>query len=257
MTGHHDGAWSGWSQAWALAPPPAPAPSLRGIDWTRIPTSAPVVALTFDAGANADALPSILYWLKTRNVPATFFLTGQWVRSFPGQANEIAAAGFLVGNHTDTHPELTTLTDDQVRAQVVNGQHAILRANGVETRPLFRFPFGDVDSRVLGIVDGLGYVGVRWTVDTLGWQGTSGGRSVQSVFDRVMAAPSLGDRAHAHRLASHRPLDARRRRAAVHHRRRPGPGLQLRHDERIDRVIQPPGCRCRRETVQVFKWMRI
>jgi peptidoglycan/xylan/chitin deacetylase (PgdA/CDA1 family) len=193
VTGHHDGAWSGWSQAWAPAPPPAPAPSLRGVDWTRIPTSAPVVALTFDAGANADALPSILYWLKTRNVPATFFLTGQWVRSFPAQANEIAAAGFLVGNHTDTHPELTTLPDDQVRAQVVNGQHAILRANGVETRPLFRFPFGDVDSRVLGIVDGLGYVGVRWTVDTLGWQGTSGGRSVQSVFDRVMAALQPGE----------------------------------------------------------------
>jgi peptidoglycan-N-acetylglucosamine deacetylase len=29
------------------------------------------------------------------------------------------------------------------------------------------------------------YVAVRWTVDTLGWQGTSGGRSVASVVERV------------------------------------------------------------------------
>jgi peptidoglycan/xylan/chitin deacetylase (PgdA/CDA1 family) len=190
---YRSGAWSGWSQAWAPAPPPAPPPSLLGVDWTRIPTSAPVVALTFDAGANADALPSILQTLKTKNVPATFFLTGQWVRSFPAQTNAIAVGGYVVGNHTDTHPELTTLSDAQVRAQVQNAQWYILVTGGFETRPFFRFPFGDVDARVLGIVNGLGYVGVRWTVDTLGWQGTSGGMTAQRVVDRVLAGLQPGE----------------------------------------------------------------
>jgi peptidoglycan/xylan/chitin deacetylase (PgdA/CDA1 family) len=101
--------------------------------------------------------------------------------------------GFVVGNHTDTHPELTTLSDADVRAQVLNAQSAILRANGAETRPFFRFPFGDVDSRVLGTVNNLGYVGVRWTVDSLGWQGTSGGQTVQKVVDRVLAALQPGE----------------------------------------------------------------
>jgi peptidoglycan/xylan/chitin deacetylase (PgdA/CDA1 family) len=190
---HRSGAWSDWSQAWAPAPPPAPSPSLLGVDWTRIPTSAPVVALTFDAGANADAVPSILQTLKTKNVPATFFLTGQWVRSFPAQTNAIAVGGYLVGNHSDTHPALTTLSDAQVRAEVENAQWHILVTGGAETRPLFRFPFGDVDARVLGIVNGLGYVGVRWTVDTLGWQGTSGGMTVQRVVDRVLAGLQPGE----------------------------------------------------------------
>ena len=78
-------------------------------------------------------------------------------------------------------------------AQVQGAQQAILRANGADTRPLFRFPFGDVNSRVLADVNGLGYVAVRWTVDSLGWQGTSGGQSAQSVINRVLAAAQPGE----------------------------------------------------------------
>jgi peptidoglycan/xylan/chitin deacetylase (PgdA/CDA1 family) len=188
-----NGAWSGWAGAWTPAGPPAPASSLLGVDWTRIPTSAPVVALTFDAGANADAVASIRSTLQSRNVPATFFLTGQWVRAFPAQANDIAAAGYLIGNHTDTHPDLRTLTDAQVQAEVQNAERSILLTNGAEVRPLFRFPFGGVDGRVLGLVGNLGYVSARWTVDTLGWQGTSGGMTVQRVIDRVMAGLQPGE----------------------------------------------------------------
>jgi peptidoglycan/xylan/chitin deacetylase (PgdA/CDA1 family) len=189
---YRNGAWSSWARAWVPAAPTPPASSLAGVDWTRIPTSSRVVALTFDAGANADAVESIRRTLQMKNVPATFFLTGQWVRNFPAQANAVTVSGFVVGNHSDTHPEFTTLSDAQVRAQVLNGQRAILLANGAETRPFFRFPFGDVDSRVLGIVNDLDYVAVRWMVDTLGWQGTSGGMTVQKVIDRVLFALQPG-----------------------------------------------------------------
>ena len=190
---YRNGAWSGWLRAWSPAAPSSPASSLLGVDWTRIPTTSRVVALTFDAGANADALPSIRRTLQLKNAPATFFLTGQWVRAFPAEANEIAVGGFLVGNHSDTHPEFTTLSDAQIRAELANGQRAILLANGAESRPLFRFPFGDVDSRVLSTVNNAGYVGVRWTVDTLGWQGTSSGMTAQRVIDRVLAGLQPGE----------------------------------------------------------------
>jgi len=188
-----NGTWSSWARAWVPAAPPAPGSSLLGTDWTRVPTTARVVALTFDAGANADALPSILRTLSTKKVPATFFLTGAWVRQFPAEANQIAVRGYLIGNHTDTHPDLRTLTDAQARAQVVNGQRAILTTTGAETRPLFRFPFGAVDARRISLVNGLGYVPVRWTVDSLGWQGTSGGMTVQRVVDRVLAGLQPGE----------------------------------------------------------------
>jgi peptidoglycan/xylan/chitin deacetylase (PgdA/CDA1 family) len=187
------GSWSGWAKAWTPAAPPAPPAGRLGTDWTRIPTSAKVVALTFDAGANAAGLASIRATLQRTNVPATFFLTGQFVRSFPAQANEVAIAGFRLGNHSDTHPDFTTLTDTQVRSQVLTAERAVLLADGGTVRPLFRFPFGAVNSRVLADVNGLGYVSVRWTVDSLGWEGTSGGQSVASVTARVLAAAQPGE----------------------------------------------------------------
>jgi len=52
-----------------------------------------VVALTFDAGANDDAVTSILATLQGAHVPATFFLTGSFVSRFAAIARRIAAAG--------------------------------------------------------------------------------------------------------------------------------------------------------------------
>ena len=193
VTSYRAGGWSSFTQAWAPAAPAAPASSLLGTDWTRVPTTSKVVALTFDAGANAAGLASIESTLRARNVRASFFLTGTWVRDFPAQANLIVQDGFAVGNHSMTHPHFTRLTDAQVRAQVQDAQQAILRANGADTRPLFRFPYGDMNSRVLADVNGLGYVPVRWTVDSLGWEGTSGGQTVQTVTDRVLAAAQPGE----------------------------------------------------------------
>ena len=190
---YRSGSWSPFARGWVSAAPTPPAASLLGTDWTRIPTSSKVVALTFDAGANAAGVRSIESRLRTKKALATFFLTGTWARDFPAQANVIIQDGFLVGNHSMTHPHFTQLTDSQVASQVRDAQQAILRANGADARPLFRFPFGDVNSRVLGDVNGLGYVAVRWTVDSLGWEGTSGGMTVQKVIDRVLAAVQPGE----------------------------------------------------------------
>jgi peptidoglycan/xylan/chitin deacetylase (PgdA/CDA1 family) len=169
----------------------APA-ALAGKDITVAPTSRKVVALTFDAGADADGVASIVATLSRNSTPATFFLTGAWVREFPVQARQISQR-YPVGNHTDTHPDLTKLTDAQVRAQVTAAATRIRAATAYDTHPLFRFPFGARDARTIGVVNGLGYVGVRWTVDTLGWKGTSGGQSVRSVVDRVVNGARPGE----------------------------------------------------------------
>ena len=166
--------------------------SLVGHVVSRIPTSRKVVALTFDAGANGDGVNSILATLAKEKVGASFYLTGDFVNSFPSLAVRMSAAGRL-GNHTADHPHLPLLTEAQVRAQVTGAGTAILRVTGEDPRPLFRFPFGDSGPRDLRLVNDLGYVAVGWTVDTLGWQGTSGGRSAGSVVQRVLAAATPGE----------------------------------------------------------------
>jgi peptidoglycan/xylan/chitin deacetylase (PgdA/CDA1 family) len=158
--------------------------ALVGRDLEVIPTTRRVVALTFDAGSSATGLPKIRRVLNNRNVKATFFLTGTWAQTYPVRARTLAAEHVL-GNHTQTHPDLTTLPTLDVQHEIMRAQRTIVDITGENPRPYFRFPFGARDARTIRVVNNRCYVAVRWTVDTLGWQGTSGGRSVPSVVERV------------------------------------------------------------------------
>ncbi|WP_245862618.1 polysaccharide deacetylase family protein [Georgenia soli] len=157
-----------------------------------LPTSERVVALTFDGGASGTAVADILGTLDRDDVPATFFVTGEFARSFPAAVRQIAAGGHLVGNHSDTHPAFPQLTNEAVRAQLERADEAIRAQTGRTTRPYFRFPYGSRTPLDVSVVNDAGYVPFRWTVDTLGWQGTSGGTSVASVRDRVLGSARPG-----------------------------------------------------------------
>jgi peptidoglycan/xylan/chitin deacetylase (PgdA/CDA1 family) len=193
------------------ATPPFPR-SLLGQDVTRIPTGARVVALTFDAGANPDGVTSILATLARLHVRATFFLTGSFVSAFPDQSRRIVAAGHRVGNHSVNHPYVTDLTDAQIRGQLSGAARTIRTTTGADPAPLFRFPYGDRDARTIATVNAAGYVAVRWTVDSLGWQGTmSGARDASFVVARVVAAARPGAIALMHvgsNPSDHSTLDA-------------------------------------------------
>lgn len=162
-----------------------------GADLERLPLTDEQIALTFDAGSSAAGVPSILRTLSREQVPATFFLTGDFVRTYPGQAARIGRR-HLVGNHTDSHPDLTQLRADQVEGELRHAQATILRVTGQDPRRYFRFPFGARDVRTISIVNQRCYVAFRWTVDTLGWKGTSGGVTVETVVQRVLDAAAPG-----------------------------------------------------------------
>ena len=151
---------------------------------TRLPTSRRVVALTFDGGAGAQGAASVIAALERAHVPATFFLTGQFVRSFPQVVTTLRDDGFAVGNHTMTHPHLTTLASSAVIAEITAGQQRVQSATGVDPRPLLRFPYGEYDARTLRLVHDQGYGAVGWTVDSRGWQGRAAG-TVDALVERV------------------------------------------------------------------------
>lgn len=187
-----NGTWTTFVRAWVPTSPPAVPTTLRGRIVTTVPTTNRLVAFTFDGGAGSQGVPSIRATLQKYGVPATFFLTGDFVRMFPIRSNELAVGGFDVGNHTDNHPYFTSISDTTATTEVVDAHTAILRTTGVESKPLFRFPYGAYDPFDITLVNDLGYVTVGWTVDSLGWQGTSGGMTVDKVVDRVLAAARPG-----------------------------------------------------------------
>jgi peptidoglycan-N-acetylglucosamine deacetylase len=161
-------------------------PSLRGRELDHLPTRKSEVVLTLDAGGDAVGAWSILRTLNRKQVVATFFLTGRWVNQNPGLARFIGRR-YPVANHTYSHPPLTPLSDAAVSHEITAGAQAIRRRTGRDPRPLFRFPYGDSNSRVVGIANRLGYISFRWTVDTLGWMGGQG-QTVPGAIRRVVGS---------------------------------------------------------------------
>jgi peptidoglycan/xylan/chitin deacetylase (PgdA/CDA1 family) len=146
-------------------------PAIVAGELVRLQTRQQVVALTFDGGANADGARSVLAILRRERVPATFFLSGHFVKTYPALARAIGRR-YLLANHTFNHTDLRRLSATQIMREIRAGEAALRAATGRDPRPCFRFPYGARDARTLRIVRDLGYVSVRWTVDTWGWMGT-------------------------------------------------------------------------------------
>jgi peptidoglycan/xylan/chitin deacetylase (PgdA/CDA1 family) len=145
-------------------------PAVVAGELVRLQTRQRVVALTFDAGGNADGAKNVLSVLRREHVQGTFFLTGHFVQSYPLLARVIGRR-YLVANHTVNHLDMRRLSTAAASREIAQAQRMIMSATGRDPRPLFRFPYGSRDTRTLAIVRRLGYVSVRWTVDTWGWMG--------------------------------------------------------------------------------------
>lgn len=99
------------------------------------------LALTFDDGPNPAVTPRLLELLAKHNAKASFFLVGKFVRECPELTKEIAARGHVLGNHTDTHPNLLFCGPKETGEELRRCHDAIHQATWAEPR-WFRPPFG-------------------------------------------------------------------------------------------------------------------
>ena len=112
-----------------------------------------MIALTFDDGPNEPYTRQILDVLAEYGAKATFFVIGKWVRKAPEIVREIASAGHEVGNHSETHPQMGQLSQDECLAEWGACDRALLDAFSYnpyqQLRQQLRLgphrcPFGDV-----------------------------------------------------------------------------------------------------------------
>lgn len=162
----------------------------KGKDVERVPVAEKLFALTFDGGGNAKGAEKILQTLSDNGIHATFFLTGNFVEKFPDIAKRIAQSGNEIANHTATHKNFSEISDEEAIAEI-NGMEQAIKTLGVHGVPFFRFPYGAPTKEKIALVNERGYVALRWTVDSLGWQGEKDGRDASFVQKRVVekAAP--------------------------------------------------------------------
>ena len=77
-------------------------------------TDQKVIYLTFDAGFENGNTPAILDALKKHNVPATFFVVGNFLSDNPDLIKRMVEEGHIVGNHTYTHPDMSNFHDGKL-----------------------------------------------------------------------------------------------------------------------------------------------
>jgi peptidoglycan/xylan/chitin deacetylase (PgdA/CDA1 family) len=139
------------------------APSVyRGV------STRPAIALTFDDGPS-ESTGELLEILERYRAPATFFQCGANVRRLPQAAREVAAAGHEIGNHSDTHAYLFSLTAHRMFDELMQAQETIEHATGFRPH-LFRAPYG---ARWFGLREAqrrLDLLGVMWTTIGVDWK---------------------------------------------------------------------------------------
>jgi peptidoglycan/xylan/chitin deacetylase (PgdA/CDA1 family) len=123
-----------------------------------------------------------LDWLKANNKKATFFVIGGSIRSQPDVLKRIVADGHEIGCHTWSHKALTTLTTEEVVAELQYTIKAIEEVTGVKPKYL-RPPFGDFDDRIRAIAKSMGLTIVGWNWDSNDWKLNNGDRIPAGVME--------------------------------------------------------------------------
>jgi peptidoglycan/xylan/chitin deacetylase (PgdA/CDA1 family) len=126
------------------------------------------VALTFDDGPGPYT-NKLLGMLAARHARVTFFLIGGNIPGREGIVRQELAQGHAIGDHTWTHPDLSTLPKQAVRSQLTRTLREITKVTGGPTR-LMRPPYGATDQGVGKVARTLGLAQITWSVDTNDWR---------------------------------------------------------------------------------------
>lgn len=132
----------------------------------------PMAALMINVAWGTENLPAMLNILRQERVKATFFLDGSWLKQHPSEAKRFVEDGHEIGNHAYSHPMMSRLSREQIRAEMQKTEELIQRILGVRSR-WFAPPAGDYNQTVVEEAARLHMKTVLWTVDTVDWRPTS------------------------------------------------------------------------------------
>ncbi|MDH4228081.1 MAG: polysaccharide deacetylase family protein [Deltaproteobacteria bacterium] len=160
----------------ATLPQPTKYPSPP--DVTRGSMRVTEVSITFDGGSDDSGAEAILDTLKSRGIKTTIFLTGGFIRNYPGTVKRMVAEGHEIGNHTMTHPHLTAyektskhttlsgVTRDILQKELLSTAALFHKVTGTDMSPLWRAPYGEVNPEIRAWAYEAGFVHIGWTTDS-------------------------------------------------------------------------------------------
>lgn len=146
------------------------------------------VALSFDAAWGNEDTEELLAILEAHDLHVTFFMTGGWVESYPEDVKAILAAGHDLGNHSENHKNMSELSDEEKKEEIMSVHRKVKEITGYDMF-LFRPPYGDYDNALIDVLKDCEYYAIQWDVDSLDWKN----EGVDAILDTVMEHKNLGN----------------------------------------------------------------
>ena len=155
--------------------------------YTNLPAAGKRVALTFDDGGGKTAWYWILRELIAGHAQGTFFPIGEYVADYANRDAGLTLKDHMaIGSHSWSHPDLTTVTDAQVRMQLKQPDDIWWQDFHASTVPYLRPPYGAYNAHLLALAGQMGYSRIiLWDVDSLDWTKPGVNTIVANVLDHV------------------------------------------------------------------------
>ncbi|WP_054026900.1 delta-lactam-biosynthetic de-N-acetylase [Bacillus sp. FJAT-28004] len=141
--------------------------------------------LTFDNGYENGYTPRILDVLKDKQVPAVFFVTGHYVKDQPDLLKRMVQEGHIVGNHSWSHPDMSTLSESSIKTELDKVKEHVETLTGQKEMKYLRPPRGIFSERVLAASKQFGYTNVFWSVAYKDWD-VNAQRGSQYAYNEVV-----------------------------------------------------------------------
>lgn len=142
------------------------------------------IALTFDDGPHPRYTKQILDILDEYGIKATFFVIGINAKYYPETLESIVEKGHEIGNHTYTHPHVSTINSETILSEIESCEEIIHSLSDYRTK-LFRPPEGMVDGDVKSVLKQLDYKVILWDIDTRDWAHTSPTEICNTVVSKI------------------------------------------------------------------------
>ena len=153
-------------------PPPGAIATRMVLDMHEVLSPPPrprLAVLTFDDGPYPVETPALADVLAQLHVPADFFLIGRDAQRQPAIARRLSTLGNETGNHSMTHPEMSTLSYVDQRAEIDAGATAVRTATG-RAVTYFRPPHGNYDEDTIKAALDSGETVALWNDDPGDWR---------------------------------------------------------------------------------------
>ncbi len=154
------------------------------VDVSFVDVSRKLISFTFDdaPGKTLENILAVFAGFNEENpdckATATVFCNGNRIDAASSHTLLAAKAlGMELGNHSFSHPDLTSLTENGLQEEIDKTDHILEKADG-KTRHLFRAPYGRINDQVKTVVE---TPILDWTIDTLDWTGVS----ADEIYDTV------------------------------------------------------------------------